>query len=486
MSDTRPNVILICFDQWRGDALSCAGHPVVHTPNLDALASGGMRCSNAYSATPTCIPARAGLLTGLTQESHLRVGYKDGVSWDYPMTIAQAFTDAGYQTQAIGKMHVYPQRSQVGFQNVVLHDGFLHHARAEHENLDYVDDYLPWLRRELGREADYADHGVSCNSNIARPWDKPEYTHPTNYVVSEAISFLKRRDQRKPFFLFLSFHRPHPPYDPPRWAFEQYIHRTMDAPAVGEWSSIFDRWEDPLDACGAVSRIDPELLQRARAGYYGHMTHIDHQIGRFLEEVDRHRLTENSTVCAVSDHGEMMGDHNCFRKALPYEGSASVPLILKTASAVDGPRGVVDEVVELRDVMPTLLDSAAIPVPEGVEGRSLLRLGAGEQWREYLHGEHTYHVVGDSIQWLTDGKEKYIWFSKTGQEQLFDLQNDRQELFDVSKNPDGERRVARWRARLVEVLAEREEGMSDGRALIPGRPVSPVLKERGRVREAWR
>ena len=189
----RPNVVLICVDQWRGDCLSIDGHPVVQTPYLDGWALDGARFARAYSATPTCVPARAALYTGLSQRRHGRVGYQDGVPWDYPVTIASEFTRHGYQTEAIGKLHVYPERSQMGFQHVVLHDGFLHYARAHHADHDRVDDYLPWLRQQLGRDADYFDHGVNCNSVVARPWDKPEHTHPTNFVVTQGIDFLRRR-----------------------------------------------------------------------------------------------------------------------------------------------------------------------------------------------------------------------------------------------------------------------------------------------------
>lgn len=117
--EKQPNVILIMADQWRGDCLSVAGHGVVHTPFLDRLSLCGARFDKAYSATPTCTPARASLYTGLSQHTHGRVGYQDHVPWDYPTTVASEFTRHGYQTQAVGKMHVYPERSQMGFQNVI-------------------------------------------------------------------------------------------------------------------------------------------------------------------------------------------------------------------------------------------------------------------------------------------------------------------------------------------------------------------------------
>ncbi len=474
MTTEYPNIILMMVDQWRGDCLSIDGHPVVQTPYLDQLALQGVRCAHAYSATPTCIAARAALFTGQSQRSHGRVGYQDGVPWNYPVTLSGEFTRHGYQTQAVGKMHVYPERSQLGFQHVILHDGFIHHARRTAENLDRIDDYLPWLRQRLGRDAEYFDHGVNCNSIVARPWDKPEDTHPTNFVVSQSIDFLRRHDPRKPFFLFMSFHRPHPPYDPPAWAFEQYLHQPMPPVPVGDWVDLLAPYANPHSPECNVGAIDPRLLQRARAGYYGHMTHIDQQINRFCESLVDYRVADNTYLCFVADHGEMLGDHRMFRKGYAYEGSARIPFLL------NGPAGSgllrnarLDPAVELRDVMPTLLECAGLPVPEEVEGRSLLPLARGEQpeWRDLLHGEHT--VFGQSMHWLTNGHAKYIWWSEAGTEQLFDLDADPEEIHDLA----GERpeHVAGLRRRLIAELTGREEGFTDGISLVPGRPVKATL-----------
>lgn len=474
----KPNLILIQVDQWRGDCLSLDGHPVVHTPWLDQLALGGVRFSRAYSSCPSCIPARAALMTGLGQRSHGRVGYRDGLPWNYEVTLAGEFTRHGYQSQAIGKMHVYPERSQLGFQNVILHDGFLHHTRrTHHDNPEAVDDYLVWLRRQTGRpDADYFDHGVGCNASVARPWPMEEALHPTNWVATEALDFLRRRrDPRKPVFLYLSFHRPHPPYDPPQWAFEQYLHEPMPPPPVGAWANELAGYGNGTPS-SCYAELSPRLLQRARAGYYGHMTHIDHQINRLLEVLDTFDRSRETWVCFTSDHGEMMGDHHLFRKSLPYEGSARVPLLLKGPKNAGLLKGAVcPEVVEARDIMPTLLDCAGLPVPASVEGRSLLPLarGTGGPVRPYLHGEHV--ALGQSLQWLTDGRQKYVWFSGTGREQLFDLDADPTELCDLSAQAGAQEALAGWRSRLVRELAGCEEGFSDGARLHPGRPVSPVL-----------
>ena len=474
----RPNVLLICVDQWRGDCLGAAGHPVVDTPYLDQLASRGVRFTRAYSATPVCIPARAALFTGLSQERHGRVGYRDGVPWDYPVTLAGEFTRHGYQTQAVGKMHVYPERSQMGFQNVVLHDGYLHFARRHDRGGGLLDDYTPWLSERLGRPADHFEHGVNCNSFVARPWDKAEDVLPTPWVVTQCLDFLRRRDPRKPFFLFASFHRPHPPYDPPAWAFEQYLGADMPPPPRGDWTDLYAPYVQPHSPERLAGAAPPAVLRRARAGYYGHMTHIDHQVNRLLEGLEDHGVAARTWVCFVSDHGEMMGDHHLFRKGFPYEGSARVPLLLAAPPDAGLARGAARDVLaELRDVLPTLLDAAGLPVPPGLDGRSLLPAARGERGPTAvpapLHGEMV--MLGQSLQWMTDGREKYVWWSGDGHEQLFDLERDPQECFDLTRASGGADRAAPWRERLVEVLREREERFVSGGRLVRGRPVQPVL-----------
>jgi len=204
-----------------------------------------------------------------------------------------------------------------------------------------------------------------------------------------------------------------------------------------------------------------------------------------VEVLAERNLLANTYLCFTSDYGEMMGDHHLFRKGFPYEGPARVPLILASPAGSGLPRNrVCDPVIELRDIMPTLFECAGLPVPETVEGRSFLPIAMGQAsaahpWREVLHGEHTLGVgpgAGQqSIHWLTDGHRKYVWFSSTGDEQLFDLDSDPQELHDLARQPAQADNLSRWRQALTRELAGREEGFTDGRRLIPRRPVRPCL-----------
>ena len=478
----KPNVLLIMVDQMRADCLSILDHPVVDTPHIDQLARSGVLFNNAYSATPSCVPARASLLTGMSQGKTGRVGYQDKVPWNYEHTMAGAFSEAGYHTQAIGKMHVYPTRQLFGFHNVRLHDGYMHYGRFKHqtttmESQEYTDDYLNWLRDRNGSDTDLIDLGLDCNSStVARPWHLPESLHPTNWVTTESIDFLRRRDPTKPFFLKMSYVRPHPPFDPPQAFYDMYRDLEMPEPPVGDWAQSDDHQMgyNPITDRGIVPKL---RLKRAQAAYYALITHIDHQIGRFINAMQEYGVYNNTIILFASDHGELLGDHNLYRKSMPYEGSAKVPFILadpgrqltiKHHSTADG-------VVEMRDIMPTLLEAVGANIPETVDGDSVLPLCQGDSssWRPYMHGEHTYGQ--ESFHYLTDGKEKYIWFSQTGQEQFFDLTQDANEMQDLALDEAYYERVRYYRKELVKTLKDREEGFSDGEQLIVGRPLKPTL-----------
>ncbi len=465
----------------RADALSLLGHPVVRTPYLDQLGQRGTVFTNAYSATPTCVPARVALFTGQSQERHGRYGYREGVPFSavHDQSVATVLGEAGYQTQAIGKMHVFPERSRVGFDNVVLHDGFLHFGRRhDNRNLESNDDYLAWLHRQPGHsQSDHVDHGAGCNSQVARPWDKAEALHPTTWAVTEAIDFLRRRDTTAPFFLYLSFHRPHAPYDPPQWLLDQYLAVEHPEQVMGDWVDDVSEYLTKGEVEGEFTRHPDDVRARVRAAYWGLITQIDFQINRLMEALSDHGLLEDTAVLFVSDHGDMMGDHHMWRKTVGYEGSAKVPMIVALPpSQADHPRGELrTQVAELRDVMPTILDIAGVEIPNTVDGRSLLPLvrNGDAPWRSHIHGEHTLHRFGmwQANHWVTDGHAKFMWFSGNGMEQFFDLDNDPHEERNLIHVPARAEDVDLWRGRLIEALTDREEGFVVDCALVAGRPV---------------
>lgn len=473
---TRPNILLIVVDQWRADCLGLAKHPVVETPHLDNWFHGGYHFTNAYSSTPTCVPARVGLLTGLSPRHHGFVSYHEGVPWNYEITLPGLLADAGYHTQCVGKMHACPRRNLVGFHNVVLHDGYLHCERRDNKDYDLVDDYNPWLREKLGTAADYIDTGLGCNGYVARPWAHAEMLHPSSWVVTQSIDFLRRRDTSKPFFLKMSFHRPHPPLDPPKYYLEHYLQKELPEVVVGDWAP------EKLPRGSSDSPIPHDDARRdyARRAYFAQLTHIDQQLNRLMMELHHRDVYENTALFFVSDHGEMLYDHNLIAKGLPYEGSAGIPFLFRPPGVTIWDRGEEQEEitapVELRDILPTCCDLAGIPIPDSIDGKSVLPLCNGDStgWREYVHGEHLLGLLGEgSNQWLTDGREKYIWFTQTGREMYFDLANDPTELHDAAaENPE---RVAYWREHLIHELTGREEGFVRDGKLVVGCEQNPTL-----------
>lgn len=475
-AQSRPNIWLIMADQFRWDCLGIAGHPDVKTPYLDSLAAAGVRFENAVSACPSCIPARAAALTGLSQEHTGRVGYQDGVPWRYPHTLAGELTQAGYQTRCVGKMHVHPLRSNQGFEEVELHDGYLHYYRApetpSYENQCEADDYLYWLRAETG--ADITVSGAECNSWVAAPWPLAERFHPTAYVAARSIDFFRKRDRDRPFFLMSSFVRPHPPFDPPMRYWDLYKDRALSPPYSGDWDDRETVGREGRVFDSAYGPADPESLRLARAGYYACITHLDHCVGEILQKLIAQKLYDDTLIVFVSDHGEMLGDHCFARKSLPYNGSMRVPLIFSGGYVERLCRGEVrSAVAELRDLMPTLLDAAGVPIPERTDGKSLLPVIRDPKapLREYIHGEHNGLFPNHFIVTETD---KYIWLADTGRERYFTA-DDRREAVDRIGDPCCRERIAYLRGRLIAELKGRPEGFTDGTRLIGGRPYPPLI-----------
>ena len=187
-------------------------------------------------------------------------------------------------------------------------------------------------------------------------------------------------------------------------------------------------------------------------------------------------LLKESIVLFVSDHGDLMGDHGLFRKSMPYQGSIHVPFIVyDPGNFLNG--GVMrepDELVELRDIMPSLLDFCNIEIPDTVDGKSIKEIIENKpvKWREYLHGEHT--LGEDSMHFILTKEDKYIWYSQTGRELYFDLRNDPHENKNVLDEHPA--RVAELRELLINALKNREEGYTDGHSLLVGKTPVTVLQ----------
>lgn len=458
----RPNFLLIMTDQQRGDCLGIEQHPVLLTPTMDRIAGQGVRFSRAYATCPVCIPARRSLLAGQFPATHGMVGYQDGVEWAAPATLPQVLGEHGYQTCLVGRdMHQHPPRKRYGFDHMVIHG-----------------DYSEWLaQREPAGSGGYYGTGVMHNDWTAHPWHMPEAYHQTNWTVNQALDFLRKRDPSCPFFLVVSFVAPHPPLVPPAFYLERYLRMDLPAPVIGDWAGAPENEGRGLGQEAGRVVLKGEALRSARAAYYGLINHVDDQINRLLNPVTGiDRMTDSNTVVVfTSDHGEMLGDHYLWRKQVPYEPSARIPLLIRGVSQLGlRPGTVVDKPVCLEDVMPTVLAMAGLESPATVEGRSLLGLMRGEPvaWRPHLHLE-----CAPAHHTLTDGREKYIWFARDGAEQFFRLTDDPAECCNLAGRAAEKERVAHWRRLLVAELRNRSEGFTDGTRLIAGRPYPAVRQQ---------
>lgn len=463
----KKNVVVLMVDQMRADCLGYDGNTKISTPNLNMLAHEGAMFKNAYTAVPSCIASRAAFMTGLKQENHGRVGYEEFLSWDYPTTLAKEFAKEGYYTKCIGKMHVHPARKLLGFHHIELHDGYLHAGRNTKDiyqtQFTYTDDYLQWYKEKRGVNADINTDGLDCNSWVARAWMDKEELHPTNWVVDRGIDFLRTRDPEQPFLLNLSFVRPHSPLNPPQYYFDMYLNeiQNMDLPEVGNWIQERNFDMEAYSTIAKYGKIFPGDLKRMIAAYYGLITHIDHQIGRFLMALEEHQLLNDTIILFLSDHGDQLGQHNLLRKAYPYQGSIRIPLIVKNVPEL---HGKIPYLVELRDIFPTLLDVACGKKVEGIDGKSFKNIIVEKGIHDYLHGEHSFGI--ESHHFIMDENWKYIWHCFTDSEQLFHLEKDPGEMDNVAAaNPEV---VAKYRAILIEELKNREEQfVVDGKLVKP-------------------
>ena len=440
-------------DQHRGDCLGADGNSVIHTPNLDRLAAGGVRFRCAYSSTPTCTPARAALLTGMSPWSHGLLGYGK-VAERYPVELPRLLSEAGYYTTGIGKMHWTPQRNLHGFHQTILDES------GRVESPDFRSDYRSWLWSEAP-EANPEPSGIDWNGYAAKPFPLPERLHPTAWIGETAVRFLRDYRRPEPWFLKVSFERPHSPYDPPARWMARYRDAALPPARAGEWAA---KYRPRSDSGPAIWHGDlgAQAVRSARQGYYGSVSFVDEQIGRILSAVDAKGALRDTVILFLADHGDMLGDEYLWRKGYAYQPASRIPMLLHWPGGLErSTRGrVIANPVEIRDVLPTFLDAAGKSIPKEVEGASLLALARNPDraWRPWIDLEHDV-VYSPDNHWnaLTDGLWKYIFHANTGQEQLFHLAKDPYELADLSGDSQSDGELREWRSRLIAHLAPRGE-----------------------------
>ncbi len=449
----RPNILFLMDDQHRGDTLGVAGNNIIQTPNLDRLAAEGAYFPKAHVSVPSCIAARASLLTGMSPWGHGLLGYADQPK-KWPYEKPQALHDAGYSTTTIGKNHFHPMRNSHHYEKMEIYDGL--------PESDHVDEYGTWLAK-VAPGVDEHSTGLSWNDRRGKVWPHKPELHPTAWTGQEAVNFLQSYQDQRPFFLKVSFHRPHSPFDPPQHWWDHYGNVDLPKAKVGKWAEQwFGSFTPPRPPEAPRANVGEEEIRTSRQGYYGGISFVDEQIGRILDTLQKRGMMENTLIVFVSDHGEMAGDQHLWRKAWAYEGSSRIPMIVRWGSELlDARRGqVLPQLTELRDVLPTFLDAAGVTIPKHIEGKSLLDLVRGNTtgWRTQLDMEHSTCYYKENV-WtaLTDGRFKYIFHAYHGVQQLFDLENDPAELNDLAEDPAHAENLKDWRNRMIEHLSLRGE-----------------------------
>ncbi len=451
----QPNVLLITTDHWPAALLGEAGHPAIQTPTLDQLARNGTRFTNAYSECPVCIPARRSLLTGMTTRSHGDRSFQTELRLPEVPTIAETFRGAGYQTYAVGKLHVYPPRARAGFDDVLLCE----EGRPQYGPTDDYEIYLG----EQGLVGQQFLHGMSNNDYVSRPWHLAEEHHVTNWMTREMSRTIQRRDPTRPGFWYLSYTHPHPPIAPLQCYLDMYRDVDPGEPIVGNWSCNPDEMPARMNNRLIDSaRYDAKFIRDARRAFYALCTHIDHQLRVVIGTLREEGLLDNTIILFTSDHGDMLGDHGMWAKRLFYEGSANIPMLLVGCEGDErvGFQQTDDRLVGIQDIMPTLLDLAGIERPKSVDGLSMV----GESRREYLYGE--YGEDAEATRMIRAGRHKLIYYAYGNCTQLFDLESDPNELTDLSESKDhAEVRDQLTRTLVEELYGGDESWLSEGRLL---------------------
>ena len=424
-SDNKPNVLLITVDQWSGRYLGAMGHPCIMTPTLDQLAANGVLFSNCYSAGPVCIPARRALMTGTTPQTH---GCNQNMNIPMPdlPTIADVFRQGGYQAYAVGKIHTTPQRDRIGFEDIILNE------EGRHTPEMTADDYELYLA-EQGYAGQEMTHAMCNNRYLCRPWHLPEHLHPTYWTVREMCKVIRRRDPTRPAFWYMSFNYPHPPLVPPAAYLDLYRDADIPEPFIGDWARDFDALPYALKQKHRVlPTFTPAQLRLARQAYYAQCTYIDHQMRLVIGLLREEGLLDDTILCFTADHGEMLGNHGLYAKSEGFEESAKIPFILVPTAADPhgvGHHGVDGRLAEIRDIMPTLLEMCGLPIPDSVEGLSVL----SDQRRQYVHSESGHGARANRM--VRDDRYKLHYFPAGNRFLLFDMVEDPDEMRDLSADP---------------------------------------------------
>lgn len=429
-----PNVILIVTDDQRPDTIGAAGNTVIRTPNLDRLARQGMLFTRAVSPNPICTPARAELMTGC---SGFRTGFLDFGDRGAmaPPSWARHFLQAGYRTGYVGKWHNRGRPSDWGYEESAGLYGSGGGAPTE-PAVDWkgmpVTGYRGWVfQTDDGRK--FPERGVGLQPDISADF------------ADAALELIEKSDPR-PYFLHINFTAPHDPLLMPSHPPVVYDAGRLPLPENFLPIHPFDhgnfRGRDEL--LFPFPR-DPATVRGGLAVYYAVLSHLDAQIGRILEAVERRDDGAETIVIFTSDHGVAIGSHGLRGKQNMYEHTIGVPLIMAGGPIVKN--RTTSAQVYLRDLLPTVCELVGLPAPSGIDGVSFGRVLRGES---DTHHEAIFGYFRDRQRMIRRDGWKLIAYPRLPRYQLFHVAEDPLELHDRALDPDCAERFVNLRHQLIQ------------------------------------
>jgi arylsulfatase len=439
----KPNILLFCTDQQRFDTIRALGNEHIRTPHLDRLAANGVAFENAYCQTPICTPSRASFMTGC-YASALHVNRNGNEyfpeQWQDRL-IGRQLKNAGYDCGMVGKFHLSSSYRRV---EPRLNDGYRLYEWSHAPRADWPVErqgYLRWLRdkgvdfkKEYGKRK-LPDRPAQFNAGIAAEF------HETAWCADTAAKWI-REGLRRPWFITVNTYAPHPPFHPPPEFLERVdpapiplpLWRPSDAFAQAKLAKV-DFQSKPRDPGTYPSRM-------MKAAYFAQVEFVDDQFGRVVKALESTGQLDSTLIVFMSDHGESMGDHGLmFKGCRFYEGLAHVPLIFSWPARFR--RGVRSKaLVELTDVVPTLLEASGIGRPNYLHGRSLYPILSGntgiDRHRDFARSE--YHDAlelpdASHANMLRNERYKLVYYHGHTAGELFDLEKDPGEFHNLWDDP---------------------------------------------------
>lgn len=399
----RQNILHIFVDQMRFDAIHALGNSVIKTPNLDKLVGSGVSFTNAYTPSPVCIAARCSMIYG---QYPMNTGtYENSpMPTDDRESFMKALSNAGYLTYGIGKCHFSPDSEELR--------GFDFRERQEElTNLPLEKEPYLALLKEKGFDHVCEPHGIRGEMYYTpQPSQLPEHLHPSTWIRERTQAFIEdHKDSDKPWYLFSSFIHPHPPFTPPNPWHKIYRSALMPLPLVPE---NVDALHTYVNKCQNRYKykdqgIDLNLIRSIKAYYYACISFIDYQVGEIIDTLEKCNQRDNTLIVFTADHGEHLGDYNCFGKRSFHDTSAKIPMILSMPNRFEGGK-ICDTPVSLIDLAPTFLNLAGGTINSHLlDGVDMYDILTSQSDRSLVFGQLAYYRNSDVVEKTTLSNNPY-------------------------------------------------------------------------------